>query len=248
MDIRQSKARGNRPRRHGGFSLVELMMALVAGLIVSAAALAFFFSGMKSNGEYVRSTRLTQELRNSLSFLTRDLRRAGYNDNYMALLASNQPSNLSKIFISGECIVYAYDRSGGAGGTLDQGNGEIRAIRRSLVNYNNRSVGVIEFAVSTTTIHPACGAATATYSTFPPSCNATTGWCALSDPSILNITALTFTDSRVNASTELSLREIGVAITGQLANSPDFSRTVATTVRNRSDCYITGGFNCAATP
>ncbi len=42
------------------------MVAMVAGMIVSAAVLMFFFSSMKSNGEYVQSTRLTQELRNTL--------------------------------------------------------------------------------------------------------------------------------------------------------------------------------------
>ena len=59
-------------------ALVELMVALVAGLIVSAAVTRFFISSMKSNGEYVQSTRLTQELRNILDLMSRDVRRAGY--------------------------------------------------------------------------------------------------------------------------------------------------------------------------
>ena len=37
--------------RLAGFTLVELMVALVAGLIVSAAVVAFLLSSMRSNGE-----------------------------------------------------------------------------------------------------------------------------------------------------------------------------------------------------
>lgn len=234
-----------------GFSLVELMVAMVAGLIVSAAALSFFFSSMKSNGQYVQSTRLTQELRNSLSLATRDLRRAGYNDNFMGQLASGTVSLQSRIFISGECIMYTYDRAGGTGGTVDQDNGEIRGIRRvAVANFQGtgNTIGVIEIATSDATAHPACGGATADYSSFPPVRNTATGWAALSDPSILNITALTIADGRLNTASNISLRKIGVTISGQLAASTDFTRSVSTTVRVRSDCYFTGAFNCAAAP
>ena len=40
--------------RQHGFSLVELMVALVAGLVVSTAVVAFTLSTMKSNGEYIQ--------------------------------------------------------------------------------------------------------------------------------------------------------------------------------------------------
>jgi prepilin-type N-terminal cleavage/methylation domain-containing protein len=243
----------NRSRRQivRGFSLVELMVAMVAGLIVSAAALSFFFSSLKSNGEYVQSTRLTQELRNTMSLLTRDLRRAGYNDNYMDLLASASTSPLSKIYISGECILYTYDRANGTAGVLDQSAGEIRGIRRvTVANFqgSGKTIGVIELATSDATAHPDCTGTKASYTSFPPVRSSASGWAALSDPSILNITALTFTDLRTNASSNLNLREIGVAMSGQLASSTNFTRSISTTVRVRSDCYISGTFDCKGKP
>ena len=61
---------------HRGFSLVELMISLVVGLIVSGAALALVASIIKSNSDTVRSTRLTQELRATAEIIGRDLRRA----------------------------------------------------------------------------------------------------------------------------------------------------------------------------
>jgi prepilin-type N-terminal cleavage/methylation domain-containing protein len=82
----------NNKNASAGFSLIELMVALVAGLIVSSAVVAFMMSSFKSNAEYVQSTRLTQELRNSLDLVTRDVRRAGYNEKAMASLGTGTAS------------------------------------------------------------------------------------------------------------------------------------------------------------
>lgn len=121
-----------------GFSLVEMMVALVAGLIVSAAVVAFMLSSMKSNGEYVQSTRLTQELRNTLDLAVRDISRAGANDFALHFVALPNTSPFAPTFIkdgagagapemggvvtAGDvdtyvnadqdgCVLYAYDRS-----------------------------------------------------------------------------------------------------------------------------------------
>lgn len=64
------------PRRIRGLSLIELMIALVAGLVVSGAALALVVSTMKANAETLRATRLTQELRSTTEIASRELRRA----------------------------------------------------------------------------------------------------------------------------------------------------------------------------
>ena len=48
-------------RAQRGFSLIELMVALVVGLIVSGALLAFTISSVRANAEYVSAARLTQE-------------------------------------------------------------------------------------------------------------------------------------------------------------------------------------------
>lgn len=61
-----------------GFSLVELMVALVVGLIVSGAAIGFVVSVAKANSEDIQVTRLTQELRSVSEVITRDIRRARF--------------------------------------------------------------------------------------------------------------------------------------------------------------------------
>lgn len=130
IQTRKGNQVGQRARAAIGFSLIEMMVALVAGLIVSAAVIAFLLSSMKSNGEYVRSTRLTQELRNTLDLVTRDLSRAGYNDNALQFVSLPNISEFAPVFIKDDsplvtaglattytnadsrgCILYAYDRT-----------------------------------------------------------------------------------------------------------------------------------------
>ena len=59
-----------------GFSLIELMVAMVVGLIVVGAVLALVVSIMKSNRQTLQSTRLNQEMRATLAVIANDLRRA----------------------------------------------------------------------------------------------------------------------------------------------------------------------------
>lgn len=244
-----------------GFSLVELMIALIAGLIVSGAVLSFFLSSMKSNGEYVQSTRLTQELRNTLDLMTRDLQRAGYDEDALKYLArgSSTPFTQINLDVANNCVIYSYDKAsvaaGSQPGVLDLGNGEVRGIRLvSATNQDGRTVGVVEYAASdipSTPARPTCTPAGATYTSYPPQCNLTTGWCALSDPSVLDITSLTFTDNRSNvgaAPNQVQLRRIGVNLQGRIAGTTDTARNMVASVRVRSDCYRPNPSTCSNAP
>src|SRR3546814_14660050 len=101
-------------RQHGGFSLIELMVALVIGLIVSGAVLAFTISSVRANSEYVQAVRLTQELRTVGQFIDRALRRAGYAEAAPPFEGSNTApafSNISAILVDANagahCLIFA---------------------------------------------------------------------------------------------------------------------------------------------
>lgn len=244
-------------RRNGGFSLVELMIALVAGLIVSGAVLAFAMSSMKSNSEYVLSTRLTQELRNTLDLAARDLRRAGYDDNALRYLGNNNVSPFARLRVetatesdgsTSACVLYAYDRSaaGGAVGTLDVGNGEVRGLRRKLATINGRAVGVMEYAVSSGTTKPACGDSALNYAAFPVACNGV--WCPLSDSRSLSISQFAVvnnvTDVGAAGSGQMRIRSLDLTLAGRLIGNTEFLRTVQTRVRVQADCALSTFSNC----
>lgn len=278
------------PRMHGrrqrGLTLVEMMVALVAGLIVSAAVIAFALASMKGNAEYVQSTRLTQELRNTLDLVTRDLSRAGYNDDALRFVSLPSNSPFAPVYIkdSGStvtagtpstyanadtdgCVLYSYDRTFpigyeddtdcddvhgcGEAGAIDLDNGEIRGIRRVCVDGNcnaSTDVGVIEYAESAAGVTPSCSGATADYSTNPATCNASSGWCPLSDPTLLNITRFMVINTSTDISTSMRVRDIGVHVEGQLVNQPDYTRGVSTKVKIRADCINPSVANCGNAP
>lgn len=259
-------------RKHSrGLSLVELMIALAIGLIVVGAVLAFTLSSLTANSEYVQSTRLSQELRNSMDFVSRELRRAGYDQNQAAFIAAssiNAPavSRFSRIYIENDaaddgdslddegCVIYAYDRAGGTNGTIDLANGEIRAIRRAVREVDGSDVGVLEVAESASGVTPSCTGDAPDYSSYPASCS-DDGWCPLSDPRLVDITALTFDTSGyisqpiTATSTPVTMREIGIDLQGQLRQSADgtFTRGIRSTVKVRADC-LEASANCALAP
>ncbi|GAB2998004.1 hypothetical protein GCM10010960_04430 [Arenimonas maotaiensis] len=248
-------------RKHSrGLSLVELMIALAIGLIVVGAVLAFTLSSLTANSEYVQSTRLSQELRNSMDFVSRELRRAGYDQSQAGFIAAspiNNPvvSRFSYIYIENNaaddgdsaddegCVIYAYDRAGGTFGSIDLANGEIRAIRRVVREVDGVDVGVLEVAESASGITPTCGGAAPDYTSYPASCSSA-GWCPLSDPRLVNITGFTLDTSgyivqaKTATSTAVTMREIGIDLQGQLRQSTDgtFTRGIRSTVKVRADC------------
>lgn len=139
-------------RNQRGVSLIELMIALVAGLVVTGAAVALILAIMKSNSETIKGTRLTQELRATADVVAKDLRRArsvrdpiGNIDvttkvnqcNAITLTTSSVPPN--------NCVSYGYDCTAG-------GNGAFRSI-----GWSNFKVRLVSSSTGTAACPPAAG-------------------------------------------------------------------------------------------
>jgi type II secretory pathway component PulJ len=93
--------------------LVELMVALVVGLIVVGAVLALVVSIMKSNRQTLQSTRLNQELRATVAVIANDLRRARSVTDPLTSAKLGNPYNEVDT-ATAKCVRYAY--AGGTGG------------------------------------------------------------------------------------------------------------------------------------
>src|SRR5260221_878874 len=59
-----------------GFSLIEMMVSIVIGLLVMAGATTLIVAINQANATTIESSRLTQELRTTLEVIANDLRRA----------------------------------------------------------------------------------------------------------------------------------------------------------------------------
>jgi prepilin peptidase dependent protein B len=66
-----------RTHQHG-LSLVELMVGLALGLLITAAGLSLLASQWREHRSATAAMRLMQELRSAADIITRDLRRAGH--------------------------------------------------------------------------------------------------------------------------------------------------------------------------
>jgi Tfp pilus assembly protein PilW len=146
--------RATRPIR--GFSLVEMMVAIVAGMVLVAATLTLVVANVRANTQNIRSVRVTQELRALTAVITQELRRARYSADALGNIglgaAAINPFNVLAVTNSigatndddasaattdGDCVQYAYqDAPGGPFRTIAlaqvAGRGEVR-ISRSAV-------------------------------------------------------------------------------------------------------------------
>lgn len=263
-------------RHEQGFTLVELMVGLVLGLIVIGAILTFTVSSIRANSSYVGATKLQQELRNAMSYVVAELKRAGYDDKAINRLANpaNPPSPYSTVMVEtaatpdpnanpkvriGSCIVYSYDRPDATVTTslpsvVTPAEGEVRVLR--LASEGGR--GVIEVGESTAAGTPACPATTdtaarANYGTYPASCSG--AWCPLTDPRVLDVRQLRFRLSTSELASRPPLgmvsRDLEIWIQGRLTgNDQDVVRGLDTTIKVRADCIRadTGIDSCTAVP
>ena len=243
--------------RQRGFGLVELMVSVVPGLVVSGAAVAFVISSLSSNTNFVRSARFNQDLRSNMDYVTRELRRAGYDENAMKYIALNASNNATSPFApvkvvreaaDNSCVIYAYDSkaaaSGGVGGpgAIDSAAGEIRAIRRMTRSINGRLTGVMEVA-QTSAAAPAldCDADGPDYASYPASCNDATGWCPLSDPRQIDITRFRIVDASLwSPPTAVAhgskVRDLDLVMGGVLVGANEYAREMQSSVRMRAEC------------
>ena len=200
------------PKEHmeAGFTLIELMISIVIGLIILAAVIGMFVTMIKSDNDNLKAIRINQELRAAMSLITRNIRRAGANQN----AAVDSPTNPFSVAggtrltlaanqqgIANSCITYSYD--------ANDGSNELYGYRRDSEH------GTIEARAN--------GAL----------CN-DDHWSMVTDDHLNNITALTFTDTTVTQS-GVNVRQITVTLSGQLRSDATVTRTLTETVKVRND-------------
>lgn len=205
-----------------GFSLIELMIGLVAGIIVVGAVSSFAVSTLRTSSQNIQSTRLTQDLRTAMTLVTRELRRAGYDAGSVSQLGTGKSlSGFTTLqappFGPDGCLSYEYNRAGN----------QFRAIRAN--------AGALEMATATAVISNCANGA----------------WSALTDTDVVTITRFepdevrepfsSIVQSRVvGTDTEVMtgcgvVRKISIGLTGSLATDASVARTIHDEVRVRAD-------------
>jgi type II secretory pathway component PulJ len=154
--------------RQSGFGLVELMIGLLVGLIVVAAATSMLTTTLFSSNDSIKMARLEQEMRQVMTMLTRDLRRAAAWDAAVDVARVSLADPLTLSAVSGTVSVTS------SGGNLD-GIGAM-AVGGTLIYYDGTTVhqgSITAYTPSTQTytvsIATAWPAGAATLDGVPPS-------------------------------------------------------------------------------
>lgn len=96
----------NSPQKQTGLNLIELMIAMLLGLIVVGVTIGILVSAIKSSSDTIKMTRLNQELQAIMTLMSKDIRRAGYWGDNTAAVNPYEPSIASG---ATDTITFAYD-------------------------------------------------------------------------------------------------------------------------------------------
>lgn len=225
-----------------GFGLVELMVSIVIGLIVLAGITSLVVATMRANTDNLGMTRLTQDMRAVMQLVTRDLRRAAYDQNAVRDFgAGNQASNdftQVRVFDSGDneidltatgiaeadpapCVLFSYDSNGDGVAQA----GEFRGFK---LDTNSNT---IKAKVSGSAADANCADGTGT-------------WEELTDATAVQIDAFgistrngdpipVFTTSAGNP--VLTVRQLVISMDAGLVNDASVQRSMRETIRVRND-------------
>jgi len=163
-------------KRQAGVTLIEAMISLALSLIVTSAMVVLMANSMGTSTRIIHMSQLTDELRNAMSMMTRDVRRANYSANSIFCYGHSQCGfaggnalQVGDIQIDGECFTFTLDRSFNGDATDDAVGGFRRVV--------TAGTGVIEMwtGIAGTTPNCASGAGAA-------------NWIELTDPNTVDIT------------------------------------------------------------
>lgn len=226
-------------QKQTGLTLIEMMIAMVLGLFVTAVIITVFSTNVRSSTENIKMIRLNQELRGVMTFMSNELKRAGYSgratvDDFMDDFNAPDPATAPR-----SCIRYAYDEDADAGVVADAGG----------TNPENRERFGFTLHENTVKWINSGGAIGAMGN---PTCDTDLPWEDLTDPNIAFITTLDFniTDSvntlgdtgsdTFTATGGVNIYEVTITLTGttDLPHSSDANdprRTMIETIRIRNE-------------
>ncbi|WP_020161616.1 prepilin-type N-terminal cleavage/methylation domain-containing protein [Cycloclasticus pugetii] len=227
-------------QRQTGLTLIEMMIAMVLGLFVTAVIITVFSTNVRSSTENIKMIRLNQELRGVMTFMVDELKRAGYSErttisDFMDKLNAPDPATLPR-----SCIRYAYDEDADAGAVADTGG----------INPESREHFGFTLHENTVKWISSGGAIGALGS---PTCDTALPWEDLTDPNIAFITTLDFDISgsantndvssltALTTTTGVSVYDVTITLTGTVDLPPigpdanDPRRTITETIRLRND-------------
>jgi prepilin peptidase dependent protein B len=190
-----------------GYSLVELMLALLLGSVLLAMVIGLYVTSVSSGAKSLKYSRLRTDLQSIMSIMETDIRRAGYGGS--EFLVGSGATKMVDTLTSGtsKCIVYSYNHNSAA--TITDTN---RMGFRLFDNEIQFGSGVDPLATN---------------------CYSEGSWEGFSDKNFIKITDMTFTESVVSGAAA-SIRSVEINLSGELVADSRYQHALNTTVQVRN--------------
>jgi len=243
-----------------GFTLIEIMISLVLGLIVIGGAISIYISTIRSSTDITNSARLNYDLDSVMQLMVNDIRRAGYWGGAIV----NSDAKLNP-FINGTaniqisdytdadgdahlngCIVYSYDANGSGANTLNDLTDDIDENEYFGFRLDRGAV----WMRSTVDIDGSSGIVED-----PTNCDDDSDWGRIIDENKINIESLSFTTNHkclnIKADTTcavtaliagdqaVEVRQIDITLIGNVVNDDPVEKTLRATVKVRNNRIFT---------
>ena len=215
--------------RQRGMTLMELIISLALSVVVTSAMVMLMANSLGATSRIVLMTELTDQLRNAMRMMTRDVRRANYTVNSAFCYGNSDcgvdgsADQYSDIDVTdGSCFMFGLDRNFD-GDATDDDAGAFRHRQTS-------GVGRIEMWVGDN--DPDCSAAN------------DADWVPVTDPDFVDITAFNVNDAESfsESATDSSgvtitqrARQIQVQIEGRLIRDNRITRRMEDVIKVRND-------------
>jgi type II secretory pathway pseudopilin PulG len=245
----RSKAPG--PGHQGGVTLIEALIGLALSLVVTSSMVALMSNSMGSATRIIQMSQLTDELRNAMSMMTRDVRRANYNPNATYCFANSdcatdgtapQGAGVTVPIASSEtCFTFALDRNWN-GDATDDGGGAFRRREVAVTKPLNPSRLIGQIEMWTGDDAPDC---TENIDSTAKDI-ATDDWIAVTDPEFVDVTLLAvarpiFDESIEEEGGSLSTKrvfQVQIQVQGELLIDNRITRRVEDTIKVRNDLLL----------
>lgn len=218
-----------RLRKYRGFSMVEMLVSLVAGLVVVAGAISLFVSVIVSGNTSLMLSRLNQDVQAVSDIISRDIQRAGYHPSAAQDMALGTPASSASsppyVFSTSDDL---YSASGATNPNcirIKYWETETAPATAVVRVYSYHSVSK-ELKVSTSYSAPSGGALSGT--------DCAGGSKLVADDEVL-IEDVSF--ELVSGSSPTGMRAVRVSITAAHAKKPELSMSLQRQVKIRNDGY-----------
>jgi type II secretory pathway component PulJ len=228
--------KGNSKLRHAqaGFSLMEAVVSIALSLVVTASMVGLMANSLGTTARIVNMTKLSDDLRNTMQLMTRDVRRTSYNANAMFCYGNDNCDSDGSVTVpaditisnTNDCFTFLLDRDHDGDATENDAGGFRRVVAAN-------GVGAIEMWTGDN--EPDCAADN-------------NNWVTVTNPASMNVTTFSvddnlsydeviFDDEAGNTISQ-KVRKLRVAIDARLVSSAAVTRRIEDVISVRNDLLL----------